>query len=152
MPNSKRKSSLVGRTARKQKRLAVAAGVGAAIGAAAALLFSPGTGKQLRKDVQRQGKKAGVVLAKQKTAIEHELHAVVESLPPSARRTLNLAKSKLTKAVVASKGALNSGKYYDMVDRVMREFDHETGELAGDLAYAKKHWKKAFSRIKKHLK
>ena len=148
----RKRPSAIGRTAKRQKHMAMAAGVGAAIGAAAALLFAPSSGKKLRKDLKREGKKAGVILAKQKTAIEHELHAVVEALPPNARRTLNLAKSKLTKAIVSSKGALTSGRYRDMVDDALKTFDGESEAVRESLEQAKKQWNRAFTRIKKHLK
>lgn len=149
---SKKRPSVIRRTAKRQKHMAVAAGVGAAIGAAAALLFAPSNGKKLRKDLKREGKKVGVILAHQKTAIEHELHAAVEALPPSSRRTLNLAKSKLTKAIVSSKGALTSGRYREMVEDVLKTFDGETDAVRESLQQAKKQWNRAFSRIKKHLK
>ncbi len=147
-----KRPSVIRRTAKRQKHLAVAAGVGAALGAAAGLLFAPKAGSKLRKDIKREGKKAGVILAKQKTAIEHELHAVVETLSPASRRTLNLAKSKLTKAIVSSRGALTSGHYREMVDNALKTFDGETDAVRESLEQARKQWNRAFSRIKKHLK
>lgn len=148
----KKKASAFRRAASSSKKLTVAAGVGAAIGAAAALLFAPKSGTGMRKDVKRQVAKTGQVLAKQKTAIEHELHAVVESLPPAARRSLNLAKSRLTKSIVSAKGALTSARYHDMVDAALSQFDAESDAIAAHLEKAKKQWKRAFSSIKKHLK
>ncbi len=152
MKKQRKKPSALRRAASGSKRLTVAAGVGAAIGAAAALLFAPKTGSKMRKDVKRQVKKSAQALAKQKTAIEHELHAVVESMPPAARRSLNLAKSRLTKAVVSAKGALTSARYHDMVDAVLSQFDHESDAIGAHLEKAKKQWKRAFAQVKKHLK
>ena len=148
----KKKTSLVKRASRSSKRITVAAGVGAAIGAAAALLFAPETGDKLRKDVRRQGKKTAQALASQKTAIEHELHTVVESLPPSARRSLNLAKSRLAKSIVSAKGALTSSRYHDMVDSALKQFEHEEDAISGHLEKARKQWKRAYSSIKKQLR
>lgn len=148
----KKKNSLVRKAGRGAKRLTVAAGVGAALGAAAALLFAPESGARFRRDIRKQGKKAADVLARQKTAIEHELHAVIESLPPSTRRSLNLAKSRLAKAVVSAKGALSSSRYHDMVESALRQLEGEGEAMAVHVEKAKKQWKRAYSSIKKHLR
>lgn len=146
-----KKKSAARRVAKAGKRLTVAAGVGAAIGAAAAMLFAPEKGAALRRDLKRGGKKAAVIIAKQKTSVEHELHAVVESLPPAARRSLNLAKSRLAKMIVSAKGKLTSSQYHDMVDKVLRDFEPDGDLVKATLEKARAQWKRAYRTIKRHL-
>lgn len=125
-----------------------AAGVGAVIGATAALLSAPKRGSELKKDLRQQAIRTGAVLKKRSLSAERELERALQRLSPEARRSFVSAKQRLAKQIAASRKRLTKADYHDMVDSAFKKISRGKEDLAHEL---KSEWKRSYARLKKLL-
>ena len=100
--------------------------LGAAIGAGLALIFAPQTGAETRKSIQRGAqkateatKRAGVAVGEKVTDALSQAKADLESRIDSARATLDLKKTQVSRAVDAGREAAKAAR--DDLERRMSE-------------------------------
>jgi gas vesicle protein len=91
--------------------------LGAAIGAGLALIFAPQTGAETRKSIQRGAqkaseatKRAGVKVGEKVTDALSQAKADLESRIDSARATLDLKRTQVSRAVDAGRDAARAAR------------------------------------------
>jgi len=112
--------------------------LGAAIGAGLALIFAPQTGAETRQSIKRGARKAGEATKRAGEKVTDALaqaKADIESRIDSARSSIDLKKTQVSRAVDAGREAARSAR--EDLERRMAEQrtadasrlkDHETGE------------------------
>lgn len=139
------KKSSAGRTA---KAVTIAVGVGAVVGAAAALLSAPKSGRELTKDLRRETKRGVALVKKQAAIVERELAAEFDRLDPEVRAALRSAKRRLAKQAAAIGPKLTQSRYHEMVQDALEVVGRTNQEAAHKISAE---WKRAYARLKKRM-
>jgi gas vesicle protein len=145
--NAKKQSGMK-RASKAVKIATVAAGLGAVIGATAALFSAPKRGSELARDVSSQTKRTAAMIKKRSLAAEREFEQALTRLSPSARRSFDATKRRLAKQIAASRKRLTKADYHDMVESAFKKISAGKQGLAHEV---KSEWKRSYTRLKKYL-